>query len=178
MKIHPKITLYVLKGENGKRYVGITNDLTRRLKEHRTNRSKGSQVLGEFIVLHTEKFADHKSARIREKFLKSGQGRLWLNKFESQSEPAKGGYSPHRRVKSNSLKEVYAPPAYLCAFGAFKSPATLPAGKSRPDQPSLLIGVKNEGCRVEAKGEGGPLLRCIIKATAQHAFSSKRHLKI
>jgi len=91
MKIHPKITLYVLKGENGKRYVGITNDLTRRLKEHRTNRSKGSQVLGEFVVLHTEEFADHKSARIREKFLKSGQGRLWLNKFEAQSEPAKGG---------------------------------------------------------------------------------------
>jgi len=99
MKIHPKITLYVLKGENGKRYVGITNDLTRRLKEHRTNRSKGSQVLGEFIVLHTEKFADHKSARIREKFLKSGQGRLWLNKFESQSEPAKGGYSPQASKK-------------------------------------------------------------------------------
>ena len=85
------ITLYVLKGKNGKRYIGITNDLTRRLRENRSNRSKGSQVLGEFVVLHTEKYADHTSARKREKFLKSGQGREWLNKFESQSEPAKGG---------------------------------------------------------------------------------------
>ncbi len=88
------ITLYVLKGKNGKRYVGITNDLDRRIREHRSNKTKGSQVIGEFVVLHTEKYADHKSARKREKFLKSGQGRKWLNEFESQSEPAKGGYSP------------------------------------------------------------------------------------
>jgi putative endonuclease len=90
----PVITLYVLKGQNGKRYVGITNDLTIRLREHRSKRSKGSQVLGDFFVLHTEEFVDHKSARNREKFLKSGQGREWLNEFESLSEPAKGGYSP------------------------------------------------------------------------------------
>jgi predicted GIY-YIG superfamily endonuclease len=29
------VTLYVLEGEKGKRYVGITNDLQRRLSEHR-----------------------------------------------------------------------------------------------------------------------------------------------
>ena len=85
----PTISLYVLKGENGKRYVGITNDLMRRLKEHRANRSKGSQVLGDFAVLHTEEYEDYKSARKREKFLKPGQGRKWLNELES--EPAKGG---------------------------------------------------------------------------------------
>jgi putative endonuclease len=87
----PVITLYVLKGKNGKRYVGITNDLTRRLKEHRSKTSKGSQVLGEFIILHTEKYADYKLARKREKFLKSGQGLKWLKEFESKSEPAEGG---------------------------------------------------------------------------------------
>ena len=85
------ITLYVLKGKNGKRYVGITNDLTRRLREHRSYTSKGSQIIGEFVVWHTEKYTDYKSARKREKFLKSGQGREWLKKLEFQSEPAKGG---------------------------------------------------------------------------------------
>jgi putative endonuclease len=85
------ITLYVLKGNKGKRYVGITNDLNRRIMEHRSNKRKGSQVIGEFTLLHTEKYTDHKSARKREKFLKSGQGRKWLDDFESQSEPAKGG---------------------------------------------------------------------------------------
>jgi putative endonuclease len=88
------ITLYVLKGNNDKRYVGITNDLSRRLKEHHSNRSKGSQVIGDFFVLHTEKFKTYKQAREREKFLKSGIGREWLNELESESEPAKGGYSP------------------------------------------------------------------------------------
>ena len=89
LKYNTLVTLYVLKGETGKRYVGITNDLKRRLKEHRSKRSKGSQVLGEFVVLLTEEYQDHKSARKREKFLKSGQGRKWLDEYDS--EPARGG---------------------------------------------------------------------------------------
>jgi putative endonuclease len=82
------VTVYVLKGESGKRYVGITNDLPRRLREHRSYNTKGSQVIGNFFVLHTEKFEDHASARAREKFLKSGQGRKWLDELEAESEPA------------------------------------------------------------------------------------------
>jgi putative endonuclease len=81
------ITLYVLKGEAGNRYVGITNDLPRRLREHRSGYSKAGQIIGKFTVIHTESFTDHKSARIKEKFLKSGQGRKWLNKLEAESEP-------------------------------------------------------------------------------------------
>ena len=88
------ITLYVLKGNKGKRYVGITNDFNRRIREHRSNKTKGSQVLGEFTVLHTEEYTDHRSARKREKFLKSGIGRKWLDEFESQSELTRGGDSP------------------------------------------------------------------------------------
>ncbi|MFH1136217.1 MAG: GIY-YIG nuclease family protein [Pseudomonadota bacterium] len=33
--------LYVLKGENGKRYVGITSDLTRRPRDHSHGKPKG-----------------------------------------------------------------------------------------------------------------------------------------
>jgi len=82
------VTLYVLKGKAGKRYVGITNDLSRRLSEHRSRHSKAGQIIGKFTVIHTESFTDHKSARIKEKFLKSGQGRKWLDKLETESEPA------------------------------------------------------------------------------------------
>ncbi len=85
------VTVYVLKGENGKRYVGITNDLARRIEEHRSGRSKGSQIIGAFILLHTEEFPDYPSARTREKFLKSGQGRTWLNQLEDRTRPAGGG---------------------------------------------------------------------------------------
>jgi putative endonuclease len=72
----------------GKRYVGITNDLSRRLSEHRSGHSKAGQIIGKFTVIHTESFTDHKSARLREKFLKSGKGRKWLDMLESTSEPA------------------------------------------------------------------------------------------
>jgi putative endonuclease len=83
-----EISLYVLKDETGKRYIGITNNLSRRLKEHRSRRSKAGQLLGKFEVFLIETFPDYKSARVREKFLKSGQGRKWLNELDSGSEPA------------------------------------------------------------------------------------------
>jgi predicted GIY-YIG superfamily endonuclease len=54
------ITVYVLKNKAGKRYVGITNDLSRRLREHRSKRTKSGQLLKDFFVLHTEKFPDYK----------------------------------------------------------------------------------------------------------------------
>ena len=85
------VTLYVLKGETGKRYVGITNDLSRRIKEHRSKHSKGGQLLGNFSVLYTEIFDDYATARAKEKFLKSGQSRKWLDELEAESESARGG---------------------------------------------------------------------------------------
>ena len=73
------ITLYDLQSiESGKKYIGITNDLERRLHEHKSGRTKGGQLTAPFILLHTEKYSDYPSAREREKFLKSGQGREWL----------------------------------------------------------------------------------------------------
>jgi putative endonuclease len=70
------ITLYVLEGTK-RRYVGITADLPRRLREHRIGSHSG-KLIGEFRVLLTESFPDYIAARNREKFLKSGVGRAWL----------------------------------------------------------------------------------------------------
>ena len=85
------VVLYVLKGKTGKRYVGITDDLSRRLREHRIKTTKAGQLLENFSLIHTEEFPDHGSARKREVFLKSGQGRKWLDDFEAKSRPAGGG---------------------------------------------------------------------------------------
>jgi len=85
------VTLYVLKARNGKRYVGITNDLQRRVIEHRSKTRKSGQLLDQFFVLYTEEFPDYHEARDREKFLKSGQGRKWLDELEIKSAPARGG---------------------------------------------------------------------------------------
>ena len=74
------VYLYVIQsGVNNKRYVGITNNLNRRLLEHKNKTTKGGQILkGDFILLHSETFEDYVHARNREKFLKSGKGRAWL----------------------------------------------------------------------------------------------------
>ena len=83
------ITVYVLKGK--KRYVGITNNLDRRITEHKRKSSKDSQVIGDFILIYTKEFTDYKSARKHEKYLISGIVRGWLDKLEeSQSQPKAG----------------------------------------------------------------------------------------
>jgi putative endonuclease len=73
------IIVYVLQGET-KRYVGITNDLARRLKEHSNGSHSGRLIGSRFRVLHTEEYPNYALARKREKFLKSGRGREWLSK--------------------------------------------------------------------------------------------------
>ena len=76
-----KITVYILLSkENVTRYIGITNNISRRLKEHRSTGSTVERLLGKFDVIYKEECYDYKSARKREKFLKSGKGREWMNK--------------------------------------------------------------------------------------------------
>jgi putative endonuclease len=75
------ITLYVLEGLTTRRhYVGITNNLERRLLEHKNGTSHSGRLIGPFRLLHTEFFQTYVAAREREKFLKSGQGREWLKR--------------------------------------------------------------------------------------------------
>ena len=82
------VTVYVLGSlRTGKRYVGITGNLKRRLREHASGASRGGQLLGRFELVHTEECADHQAARARGKFLKSGQGRVWLDRLVSASRP-------------------------------------------------------------------------------------------
>ena len=70
------ITVYVLGGTK-RRYVGITENVERRLAEHRSVSHSG-KLIGEFQLLHTETFPNYAAARNRERFLKSGKGRAWL----------------------------------------------------------------------------------------------------
>ena len=74
------VYVYVLRSlENGTRYVGITSQLGPRLRTHARRASKGGQQLGRFELIHREELPDYKLARVRERFLKSGTGRAWLD---------------------------------------------------------------------------------------------------
>ena len=78
------IILYVIRSvQNKYRYVGITNDLDDRMARHNSGRSSATKGFAPFLVIHTETFSSMLEARVREKFLKSGVGRKFLDGLES-----------------------------------------------------------------------------------------------
>lgn len=87
------VYVYVIEGkESGKRYVGITGKLGRRLREHKKKKTKGGQVVGEkFELIHKEILDTHQEARCREKYLKSGKGRELLDSMYPRRRSAEGG---------------------------------------------------------------------------------------
>jgi putative endonuclease len=78
-----KFTVYVLVSDStGRRYVGQTEDLERRLAEHNTPahnvRKYTSRNAGPWRLVFSEEYATRAEAMRREKWLKSGVGRQWL----------------------------------------------------------------------------------------------------
>jgi len=72
--------VYVLKSEStGKRYIGQTNNLEYRVKKHNEGRSRYTKNRGPWDLVYSEKIETRAGAIRREKFLKSGKGREFLN---------------------------------------------------------------------------------------------------
>jgi len=62
-------------------YVGLTDNVHRRLNEHNSGKNKTTKSYGPFKLIHTESFKTRADARIREKELKSGFGKEFLKKI-------------------------------------------------------------------------------------------------
>jgi len=73
--------VYVLRSEkNCKRYVGsIGKTVEERLIDHHSGSNKWSRANGPFKIIHREAYGSKTEALRREKFLKTGQGRKWLD---------------------------------------------------------------------------------------------------
>jgi len=70
--------VYVLELMDGRRYTGHTNNLERRRQEHQTGRSPFTRKTQMKRLLYFEQYDTRSEAMKREKFLKSGNGRAWL----------------------------------------------------------------------------------------------------
>jgi len=86
--------VYVLVSEStNRRYIGQTNDLERRLAEHNSRehnpRKHTSRNKGPWRLVFSEQYATRSEAMKREKWLKSGVGRKWLNKTIGRASPPK-----------------------------------------------------------------------------------------
>jgi putative endonuclease len=75
--------VYILQSsKDNKYYVGMTNDVNRRLKEHNAGLQKSTKARRPFKLVYKECCASRKEARIKEKQLKSGylrEARKYIN---------------------------------------------------------------------------------------------------
>lgn len=70
---------YVLKSKkNGRLYTGYTINLRKRLKEHNNNKSSYTKGRGPFVLVYYEACLDEDDAKARERYLKTGKGKLYL----------------------------------------------------------------------------------------------------
>ena len=76
--------VYVLYNQTaGKRYIGQTDDLERRVGEHNDTKHNPmkftSKHPGPWVLVYSEQFTTRSEAMRRERWFKSGQGRAWLD---------------------------------------------------------------------------------------------------
>jgi len=71
---------YILKSKkDGKFYIGFTQDLRKRFKEHNDGKSTYTKGRGPYELIYYEACLDKEDARSRELYLKSGRGRRYIN---------------------------------------------------------------------------------------------------
>ena len=64
--------VYILQSINNKRYyVGVTNNIHRRITEHNSGLVKSTAPYKPWKLMHTEEFPDINTAYQRERFIKS-----------------------------------------------------------------------------------------------------------
>lgn len=73
--------VYVLQSEiDGHNYIGCTNNLKKRLKEHNSGRNFSTRLRAPFKIIYVEIYLNQKDAYNREKFLKTGWGKNYIKR--------------------------------------------------------------------------------------------------
>jgi len=72
--------VYVLRSvKSGRSYTGCTSDLRKRLREHQSGKSPYTKPRGPHELIYYEACKNEKDAFMREKYLKTGMGKRYLN---------------------------------------------------------------------------------------------------
>ena len=69
----------LLSSTKNNRYIGFTGNLEKRIRDHNFGESRYTKNRGPWKLIYTEEFNLRSDAMSREKFLKSGKGREFLN---------------------------------------------------------------------------------------------------
>ena len=74
-------TTYILKSDLfNKTYVGHTDDLKRRLKEHNQGKSVFTKKFKPWTLIYKENFENLEESIKKERYFKSAAGRRWIKK--------------------------------------------------------------------------------------------------
>ncbi len=63
-----------------KQYIGSTGDILKRLEQHNHGKTPFTSLGIPWVLVHKEEYSTSSDARKRESYLKSGEGRSWLDK--------------------------------------------------------------------------------------------------
>jgi predicted GIY-YIG superfamily endonuclease len=75
------ITVYVIESMVDQTwYTGMAMDPENRLKEHNGGKNRFTKGHRPWKIIYTETHPDWAQARVREKYLKSAAGKIWLRK--------------------------------------------------------------------------------------------------
>lgn len=74
--------VYILQSlKDSRTYIGYSNDVERRFKEHNSGRVKATKYRKPLKILFIEEFATEQEAKRRELYWKSGAGRRKLKEY-------------------------------------------------------------------------------------------------
>ncbi len=73
--------VYVLENRKNGLYIGFTNDLRNRIKEHNLGLNFSTKKEGPWSLIHYEAYLNRKDATRREKYLKTSQGSRLLKRM-------------------------------------------------------------------------------------------------
>jgi len=119
------VNVYILKNDVGSFYCGITNNLARRIEEHRAGMSVYTSRFSGWYLVWNEEFENRKVARMLEVQIKNfGVGR-WYRKHKPASSPVgslawggrlsrkfwagKGG---HWRAQAGTVTKIFVPSCF------------------------------------------------------------------
>ncbi|MBM4169141.1 MAG: GIY-YIG nuclease family protein [Ignavibacteria bacterium] len=79
-----RVDVYVLRSlRDHDRYIGLSASTRGRLAQHNAGKVKATKGRRPFVLTYKEQYATRQEAREREKYLKSGAGRRFLDKIEA-----------------------------------------------------------------------------------------------
>ena len=80
--------VYAIRSDvDGRIYVGMTENLERRLQEHNHGRTRSTKGFIPWKVIFTEEHETRPIARVREKYWKGGSGKEQLKRLISRNNP-------------------------------------------------------------------------------------------